>query len=80
MECLLYDLGIGQTLYQHRPGCGVLRAHLVVALLESLLGETLPAFRPVNGLSCLQRNIEVAAFDRKIETRVFVLDEVQRDL
>ena len=55
-------------------------AHLVVALLESLLGETLPAFGPVNGLSCLQRNIEVAAFDRKIETRVFVLDEVQRDL
>ena len=52
----------------------------MVALLESLLGETLPAFGPVNGLSCLQRNIEVAAFDRKIETRVFVLDKVQRDL
>lgn len=54
--------------------------HLVVALLQGLLRESLPALGPVNGLSGLQRDIQVTTFDRKIETRVFVLDEVQRDL
>ena len=55
-------------------------AHLVVALLEGLLRKTLPAVRPVDGPGGLQSHIKITAFNREIEARVLVLDEVQRDL
>lgn len=54
--------------------------YLVVALFQRLLCETLPAVRPIDGLSGLQRYVEVTAFDCEVEARVFVLYKVQCDL
>ena len=52
----------------------------MVSLFEGSLGETLPTVRSVNGPCGLESNIEVAAFDGKIEPSTLVLDEMKRDL
>ncbi len=66
--------------YTRPPRIDSMVAYLVVALLQSLLRKTLPAFRPIDGLSGLQRYIEVTALDSEVEARVFVLYKVQCDL
>lgn len=52
----------------------------MIALLQSLLCEPLPALRPINGLSSLHRDIEVTAFNGQLETSIGVLYEVQSNL
>ena len=52
----------------------------MVSLLQGLLRQTFPALRSVDTLRSLKSDIEIAALDRKVEARVFILDEVQRDL
>ncbi len=50
---------------------------LVVALLESGRGETIPDLVDVQRLGGLQSNVEVAALDGKVEASALVLDEMQ---
>lgn len=52
----------------------------MVSLLQGLLRQAFPTLRSVDTLRSLQSHIEIAALDRKVEARVFILDEVQRDL
>lgn len=52
------------------------KSHLVVALLEGLLSQARPGLFSVDGFGHLERHIEVAAFDGKIESRGLVLDEM----
>ena len=50
--------------------------YLMVALLQSLLRKTLPAFRPVNSLRSIQRHVQITALDSQIEARVLFLHNV----
>lgn len=52
----------------------------MVALLESLLSESVPAFVAIQSLSGLESDFKVAALDSEVEARGLVLDEVKGDL
>lgn len=52
----------------------------MVALLQSLLGEPLPAIRSVDRFGHLHRDLEVSTFNGKFEPGVGVLDEVKSNL
>lgn len=62
-----------------RTGSDVI-AYLVVALLERLLREPVPALGAVDRACYLHRNVEVSTLNREIEARILVLDKVQRNL
>ena len=52
----------------------------MVALLQSLLSKTLPAFRAIDSTCGLKGNVEVATFDGQIEASILVLDEMKCNL
>jgi hypothetical protein len=52
----------------------------MIALLQLLLGQPFPAFRPIDGLGRLKSDIEVTTLDSKIESSAFILNEMQRNL
>ena len=54
--------------------------HLVVALLESLLRETFPALRSIDGLRSLESDVEVTALNGEVEPGIFVLHKVKGNL
>lgn len=82
--CQLVQTAHGQI--QERQLVKVLRPlicgldDLVVALLESLLGQADPALWAVDGFRSFQSDFEVAAFDSEFESSFLVLDEVEGDL
>jgi hypothetical protein len=55
------------------------QCHLVVALLECLLRQTVPALFAIERLGHLKSDVHVPAFNRQVETHVLVLDEVKSD-
>ena len=57
-----------------------LRTHLVVALLERSSTKPVPHVLAVDLPRHLSRDLQVAALDRKVESGLGVLHEVQRDL
>jgi hypothetical protein len=52
----------------------------MVALLERLLSEPLPAFWAVDRLRSFHCNIEIAAFNSQLKSGVGILHEVQCNL
>jgi hypothetical protein len=52
----------------------------MIALLQRLLGQPFPAFRPVDSLGRLKSYIEITALNSKIESSAFILNEMQRNL
>ena len=52
----------------------------MVTLLQRLLREPVPTFGTIDRARHLHRDIKVAALNSKVEARVLVLDEVERDL
>jgi hypothetical protein len=52
----------------------------MIALFESLLGQTVPTFGTVDRFSSLECNIEVTTLDSQIKACVLVFDEVKCDL
>lgn len=52
----------------------------MVALFQSLLSEPFPALWAVNDLRSLKGDFKVATLNSEIESRVFVLDEVECNL
>lgn len=52
----------------------------MVALFQCLLRESLPAFRSVDNFSCLESNVKIAALDGEVKSRIFVFNEMKRDL
>lgn len=56
------------------------RTHLMIALLQRLLPDSHPAFRTIDRLRRLDRNLQVATLDRQVEPRRLLLDKMQGDL
>lgn len=54
--------------------------HLVIALLQRLLRQPLPALRSINRLRGFHRHVQVTALNRQLESRIRVLDKVQSNL
>jgi hypothetical protein len=52
----------------------------MIALFESLLGQTVPTFGTVDRFGGLECNIEITTLDSQIKACVLVFDEVKRDL
>lgn len=55
-------------------------AHLIIALVECLLGELVPNFGFVKSRCHFQRNIEVSTFKSKVKPSGLFLDKVESDL
>ena len=52
----------------------------MIALFESLLGQTVPTVGTVDRLGSLKCNIEITTLDCQVKACVLVFDEVKRDL
>jgi hypothetical protein len=52
----------------------------VIALFQRLLSQPFPAFWPIGDLGSLERNIQVSTFNSKVESRIFVLNEMECNL
>ena len=52
----------------------------MIALFESLLGQTVPTFGAVDSFGSLECNIEITTLDSQIKACVLVFDEMKRDL
>ena len=52
----------------------------MVALLQCLLSQALPALGAIDGLGGLEGDIEIAALYGQVESGIFVLHEVECNL
>lgn len=52
----------------------------MIALLQGLLSQALPALFSVNRTCGIQSDFEISAFNSQVEASVFVLDEIKSNL